>query len=242
MIQRAFNQTEITQVYEYLTEMGCVLRADNDTVYLGLPKNLPGGLRLKANDLCKQYKPGLLALLQGQRVNGFAESIEKADNPIAQLFLDAVYQKAFYNFDWCKRTKSGNTISQKSGSDVVIWTTANRFYTADEKIRDRSDFSDIALEYISNNRKNTPGWMDKDLGIDYLVYAFVPVRRAYLFPWQQLKAAWSKNKTNWLRLAHEKQDGFMVVSSPNPTYNTLSCAVPTELLIAEVQKTLTIQL
>lgn len=242
-MQSTFNRTEISQAFERITLLGCHLRVEGDTVLLTPPKGLTVIEMEEIKGLCQRYKPGLLALLQGRRVNGFTESIEKSDSPTAHAFLEAVYRKAFYNFDGVLRSKSGSTGAQKLGADVVIWTTAGRSYTADEKIRpSRHDYKDIALEYTSSDKRDTPGWIEKDLGIDYLVYAFVPIRRAYLFPWQQLKAAWNKNKVNWLKLANEKRDGFMVVSSPNPTYNTLSCAVPTELLIAEVQKTLTVQL
>jgi hypothetical protein len=240
MIQGTFNQTEINQALSRIIDLGCDVWIEGTRLRLRGGKNGPEWEEAKG--LFRKYHAGLVALLQGQRVNGFAESLEKGNNPIAHTFLDAVYRKAFYNFDQLIRTKNGDTVSQKAGSDVVIWTTANRAYTADEKIRDRADYSDIALEYISNDRVKTPGWMEKDLSIDYLVYAFVPVRRAYLFPWQQLKMAWEKNKANWLLLANDRRDGFTVVSAPNPTYRTLSCAIPTDLLIEKVKESIVIQL
>lgn len=230
-MQQSYLPQNIQEVYQNLTEAGVRLRVDGDTLQAS-PKEK---INTEARKLIQKYKPGLMALLNGQKVNDFQDSLEKGGNKIHRPFLEAVYKRAFYNFDWCQWSKSGNTAAQKAGCDVIIYLTNDRVVRVDEKLRYREIYTDIALEHISNNRYHTPGWMEKDLGIDYLNYAFVGIKRAYLFPWQQLKQVWINNKENWLALAKERQQGFDIVRAPNDSYFTLSCAVPTDLLIEKVK-------
>lgn len=237
-MQRSYLPQNIQEVYQGLIDSGFELRVDGNTLRVKPPQE---GFTDDVRQIIKRYKPGLISLLNGQKVNDFQECLEKGSNPTHRPFLEAVYQKAFYNLDLCNWTQNGNTQAQKTGSDVVIYLTNDRVVRIDEKIRPTSNtYKDILLEFVSNDRYNTPGWIEKDLGIDYLCYAFFRLKRAYLFPWQQLKQVWIKNKSAWLDLAKNKQQGFVIVRAPNDTYHTLSCAVPTKLLIEKVKGALLI--
>lgn len=230
-MQQSYLPQNIQEVYQNLIEAGVRLRVDGDTLRAS-PKEK---ITIEVRKLIQKYKPGLMALLNGQRVNDFQNSLEKGNNEIHRPFLEAVYQRAFYNFDWCKWSKNGNTPAQKTGCDVVIYLTNDRVNRVDEKLRYRKVYTDIALEHVSNNCYQSPGWIEKDLGIDYLNYAFVEIKRAYLFPWQQLKQVWLNNREDWLMLAQKRQQGFEIVRAPNDSYFTLSCAVPTDLLIEKIK-------
>ena len=83
------------------------------------------------------------------------------------------------------------------------------------------------LEYVSNDQKNTPGWVEKDLFADYICYAFIPSGKAYLLPVIQLQAAWLKNKTEWL-------EKYGTKSADNKFYHTLNCPVPTDVLFSQI--------
>lgn len=240
-MQHSFLPQNVQDLYSYLIQRGISLRVEDkqgekQLIVKGLHKNP------EASPLIKKFKVGLIAVVEGRKLNDFQQSLEKGSNSLHYPFADAVYQHVFYNFDFCKRSQSGDTPAQKTGADVIVYLTSDRVVRIDEKFRYREDFSDIALEYISSTNRGTPGWMEKDLGIDYLNYAFVTIKRAYLFPWQQLKIVWDKHKKDWLSLAHAKQNGFSIVSAPNDTYMTLSCAVPTDLLIEKVKGAMVYQL
>ena len=72
--------------------------------------------------------------------------------------------------------------------------------------------------------------MDKDLSIDYLAYAFMPNKTAYLFDWRILKRVWSYYKTIWL-------DQYFIAEAKNydnngnHIYTTKSVCVPLDVLI-----------
>jgi hypothetical protein len=233
-MQQSFLNQNIDKVYAFLCSKGLTFRVEGETLFV---RGLNGHKGVA--EIIDQYKPGLMALLKGQRVNNFRESLDKGSNSLHKPFLEAVYRKAFYNFDHCHWTRSGATRAQKNGSDVIVYLTSDQIIKIDEKIRGR-DFGDIALEHVSNDRTSSPGWMEKDLGIDYLNYAIVPLKRAYLLPWQQLKQVWIENKRQWLDLAKTEQDGFSIIRAPNETYITLSCAVPSDLLIEKIKDALVI--
>lgn len=235
MSQISYSPSEIDKVLKIIIDSGINLRVDKDTLFVS-PKPTS-----EIAKLIKKFKPGLIAILTGKSVNNWEESLEKGSNDKYFPFLDEVYKRAFYNFDFCKRSKNGNTPAQKTGADVIVYLTSDRVERIDEKFRYRKDWSDIALEYISNETRQTLGWMEKDLGIDYLCYAFVLIKRVYLFPWQQLKIVWNQNKIDWLKLAEQKKNGFSIVKAPNFSYYTLSCAIPTDLLIDKIKESIVIQ-
>ena len=55
------------------------------------------------------------------------------------------------------------------------------------------------LEYISNDKTGSLGWVEKSLKCDYIAYAFMPSGIAFLLPVNQLQTAWLKNKIVWLQ-------------------------------------------
>ncbi len=233
------SNNDIRKIREELLELGIEL-------YIGTS----GGLmitkpELNTSEIKKKYGPHgerLLSLLKGEKskennVNTFKSSLAKGNNAAHRPFLEAVYKKVFPDYDNCVITRSGNTIAQRNGVDIVIYTTSDTIYKIDEKLRYKC-YDDIALEFISNDVTRSPGWMEKDLKIDYINYVFTPRKQSYMFPWQQLKIVWDKNKANWIELAGSEEQGFFIARAPNPTYDTLSCAIPTDLLVNLVKETI----
>lgn len=116
------------------------------------------------------------------------------------------------------RGKQNACASQYNGVDRIIYLENGKTLTIDEKIRSKN-YDDILLEFISNDKKNTPGWMEKDLAIDYLAYAFLPSKTAYLFDWRMLKLAWASYKQAW-------KDNYKIAKAENEHYFTHSVCVP----------------
>jgi hypothetical protein len=151
-------------------------------------------------------------------------STSQADDPLWQ----ALYRKAFPGFESMQLITDIH--EQKRGRDRVIRLTSGHTYYVEEKKR-RKSWGDILLEYISVDSKNIPGWICKDLDIDYLAYAFMDNRIAYLFPWPILKRAWKHYGTSWIEQANAHKDGFDIVIADNMTYKTHSVAVPIKTLL-----------
>ena len=166
-------------------------------------------------------------------VHDFVEQLVFSEKSSDELFWSAVYQKAFPNMVNFMLA-SGDTVSQRMGIDRVILLANGQVIKIDEKKR-REDRDDILLEYISVDTTNAPGWIEKDLAIDYLAYAFMPSKRVYLFPWPMLRRAWMQYKPVWL-------SQYKIPPAQNNGYKTLSVAIPIKELRSAVSRASFIQL
>lgn len=166
-------------------------------------------------------------------IHDFRERLAYSEAASDELFWDAIYRKAFPNMV-SHMTASGNTQSQRMGIDRVILLANGKTLFIDEKKRER-EYSDILLEYVSVSTTGAPGWIEKDLSIDYLAYAFMPTKRVYLYPWEMLRRAWTNYSQTW-------RDEYQIVEAKNVGYSTFSVAVPIPVLNKAVSTACIIQL
>lgn len=115
--------------------------------------------------------------------------------------------------------------AQRGGIDRVVVLASGKTLTVDEKVRDK-DWNDFLWEYLSDRDRGIPGWCDKDLACDYIAYAFVPSKRCFLLPAQQLRRAWAENGVAWITYANRGETGYRIVDANNGRYFTRSVAVP----------------
>ena len=166
-------------------------------------------------------------------VHDFNERLRFSEQAGHEDFWESVYRKAFPNMV-NHMPCPGDTASQRMGIDRVLLLANGQTIRIDEKKRER-EYNDILLEYISVDTNNTPGWIEKDLAIDYLAYAFIQSKRCYLFPWHILRKAWIENKTRWMQ-------AYKHVVAKNSTYKTLSLAIPINTLFCAVNRAMRIDL
>lgn len=183
-------------------------------------------------------------------IHDFNEQLAYSERSSCEPFWDAVYRKAFPNLV-NHMVCSGNTQGQRMGVDRMIYLSNNLTIAVDEKKR-RIDYGDVILEYISVDKTNAPGWIEKDLAIDYLAYAIMTTKQCYLFPFQLLRRVWCHFGKEWIDLAEQnekaleekksgnpqfrsyKNTGFRKVEAKNKGYSTWSIAVPAMLLRKKV--------
>jgi hypothetical protein len=168
-------------------------------------------------------QPGVAVHEFSAKLNGSHEHKE---------FWRSFYRQMFPEMVGCV-FNDGDNASQRMGVDAVLVMANGQSIKIDEKGRDK-DYNDIALEYVSNDRTNAPGWMEKDLSIDYLAYAIYPAGRAHLFPWQMLRLAWKRKRDEWIQ-------AFPPIVSRNPGYNTISVGVPVREIWAEIYRCSTVK-
>ncbi len=144
-------------------------------------------------------------------------------------FWEAVYRKAFVGF---KRMEQID--GDRDGTDRIVHLDNGDGIRVDEKKREKV-YQDIILEHISNTVSETPGWIEKDLTIDYLAYAFMPIKRVYLFPWLMLRRAWDHYGEEW-------KATYRMIRAKNKGYWTFSVAVPIDVLTKAVVNAAIIQL
>lgn len=166
-------------------------------------------------------------------IHSFEESLAWGEEASAEPFWDAVYRKAFPDLVTISRNAANNS-AQRLGIDRWIHLSSGKTLTVDEKRR-KLDRQDILLEYLSNDRTNAPGWIEKDLQIDFLAYAFVESGRCYLFCWPMLRRTWIAFKEEWLHRAYAEDPGFRLIEARNRGYTTKSIAVPTTVLLSAVK-------
>lgn len=163
----------------------------------------------------------------------FHERLAFSEAASEEPFWDAVYRKAFPNLV-NHMPCPGDFASQRMGVDRVLFLANGRTLYIDEKKREKW-YPDILLEYISADTSGTPGWIEKDLAIDYLAYAFMPIQRVYLYPWPLLRRAWLHFRDGWIAQ-------YRKVTADNGSYHTISVAVPIDVVRSAVAKALIVDL
>ena len=138
---------------------------------------------------------------------------------------------------WCHPCSgdSGKTQGQHLGIDRVIQLGSGKTLYIDEKKRDK-DYKDFFLEYESiGPHYYAKGWIEKDLFIDYLAYAFFPSRQCYLLPWLMLKTAWLIHGSGWKKR-------YPVRTGENASYGTYGVCVPIPVVLNAIKGMMFVQL
>lgn len=166
-------------------------------------------------------------------VHSFSRALrESHEQGLDDAFWAAVYRQAFPGYQGMAYLRDSGP-AQRSGVDRHISLANGRVIRVEEKVRNE-EYNDILLEYLSvykaqGHPDNAPGWIEKDLACDFLVYAFKHSRRVYLLPWPQLRLAWASHKADWVRK-------YKKVSAKNEGYNTISVAVPIDVVLASLSE------
>lgn len=160
-------------------------------------------------------------------VHDFQESLAQSHAASDLPFWEEAYKNAFPTFQTMVDHRKDGT-HQRAGVDRSVILESGRCIWVDEKIRGKNKstglvYDDIALEFVSNDRANAAGWVEKPLLCDYIAYAIAPLGKCYLLPVEQLQAAWAKNCDKW-------KQKYGVRRAPNKGYCTLFTAVPPSVL------------
>jgi len=175
------------------------------------------------------------------KINDFKKDLAYSCEKSSEVFWDSFYHKAFPDMLFAREVPD-NCQGQKFGIDRVVYLRSGKTIFIDEKKR-RKSYGDILLEYKSNsNAAVNNGWMNKDLLIDYIAYAFIPDKKVYLLDWCNLKRVWFENGSKWFKNALSGVDGFKHVKAQNASYKTLSIAVPIKILINKLMHPIIVDL
>lgn len=155
-------------------------------------------------------------------IHRFDESLARSHAQADAPWWLEVYRTAFPSLASAVCVRSDGW-AQRGGIDRVLTLGSGRTLTVDEKVRDK-DWPDILLEVWSDKERRSRGWIQKELAIDYLAYAFVPSRRCYLLPFQTLRRAWRQNAAEWW-------SKYTLVDAQNSGYVTQSVAIPIDVLM-----------
>lgn len=151
------------------------------------------------------------------------KSHSAADSPIWKECYEKFFPSMVAMTDHRK-----NGYWQHLGIDRSVILDTSKQIKIDEKARfpnpkTNKSYDDIALEYLSNDRMGTPGWVCKPLQCDYIAYAILQLGKCYLLPVQQLQSAWVIHGEEW-------KEQYYNIEAKNPNYSSWSVAVPPHIL------------
>lgn len=161
----------------------------------------------------------------------FKESLAMSHKAEDLPFWEETYRRAFPGMVAMVNHRP-NGWHQAAGIDRSIILENSKQILVDEKVRGKNRktgkvYTDIALEYLSNDRTSAPGWVCKSLQSDYIAYAIAPLGRCYFLPVLQLQAAWKKNGEKW-------KEQYGTRYAKNKGYNTWFCPVPPKVVFPAI--------
>jgi len=171
-------------------------------------------------------------------VHDFSESLAFSHAAADMPFWREVYEKAFPLMSAMVDHRQDGE-HQRAGIDRSIVLTNSKQILVDEKVRGRNRktgkvYEDIALEFLSDEQRNVPGWVCKPLRADYIAYAIAPLGRCFLLPVPQLQNAWGKFGQAW-------RVSCPTVRAKNNGWTTVSVGVPVPVLFKAIGETLRVR-
>lgn len=171
-------------------------------------------------------------------MNDFTECLEYSHSGSDLPFWREVYEKAFPGMAaMIDHRQDGE--HQRAGIDRSIIMPNSKQILVDEKLRRKNKktgqvYRDIALEYLSDESRRTPGWVCKPLRADFIAYAIAPIGQCYLLPVIQLQQAWRTHCELWVKT-------FPTIKAQNKSWMTVSVGVPVRDVFAAIGKALRIE-
>ncbi len=168
-------------------------------------------------------------------IYGFEKSQEYSNKVSLLPLWKEVYDGAFPGIERMEITPNGS-VANRSGIDRILHMGDGTTITIDEKARKKNEktgkvYDDIALEFISDEENDKPGWVVKPLKCDYIAYAILPLGICYVLPVIPLQQAWLKHGGDW----RDNYFVFSVVSKDGRrTWRSLNCAVPAKVVLRAV--------
>lgn len=155
-------------------------------------------------------------------IHDFDESLDLSNRRAQELWVLDMYRAAYPNVETLAYVRKDGW-AQRGGVDRVVTLSSGKTITHDEKFREKV-WNDFCLEYFSDLRQKTRGWVAKDLACDVIAYAFVPIKTAYFLPFQTLREAWRRNHESWV-------SEYPKIDAENKTWITRSVAVPIPVVL-----------
>jgi len=171
----------------------------------------------------------------------FTEDLKFSHNMSDLPVWEAIYRQAFPLFlSMVDYRHEGN--HQRRGIDRIIFMRNGKSVAVDEKVR-RKHYPiaeilggfDVALEFISVDTQNKPGWVcNPDIDADYIAYAIKPLGKGVLLPVLQLQSAWERNKETWLSEYRRGIADNRDRRTGRLMYRTHNCCVPVNVLMRAI--------
>ena len=161
-------------------------------------------------------------------IHHFSDSLKLSQSQIDAPWWAVIYKKAFPTMK-AMISIDQDRWSQRAGVDRIIILNSEKDLRIEEKVREK-DWNDILLEYLSDAERNIPGWIEKDLASDFIIFVFKETQRAFLLPFPLLRRCWKQHGKDWIQKAELEEEGYRKVIAENGKYRTVSVAVSWNVL------------
>lgn len=158
------------------------------------------------------------------RIHGFAERLAYSEQYGNDWWIP-IYRRAFPTLMSAVAVQADGW-AQRGGIDRLLTLACGRTFTVDEKIRSE-DWPDVLLERWSNEKTQSPGWVQKPLAADFIAYAYAPAATCVLLPVPALQRAWRQHGRQWIGLYGQR-------SALNERYTSVSVPVPRGVLMQAI--------
>ena len=170
-------------------------------------------------------------------LHDFQDDLAYSKEQTLQPWWTYVYRRFFVGYSHMT-DHSGDMEMQAKGIDRTVHLKNGRHFHIDEKVR-RKAYNDVLLEIWSKakteNTDAVPGWIQKNLHVDFIAYAFEPTNCCFLLPFPALRLAWMDNRKEWC-------ERFPLIRAENrdeetgDSWTTESVAVPLPVIFPALIK------
>jgi len=167
-----------------------------------------------------------------RQVNYFKNDLDWSQKNAGCPAWEGIYRQAFPNLRKIVDVSRDMQL-QRRGIDRLVYLKSNRTARGvDEKVRrkyyaidPRLGGYDVALEYVSVDTTQKPGWVVNPKDAGFIAYVVLPLGKGVFLPAPFLQWAWACNSDAWLRKYGSRP-------ARNDGYTTLICPVPVNALAA----------
>jgi len=125
----------------------------------------------------------------------FTADLERSHAITGAPFWEDLYRRFFPDLQGIHAHNEDGQ-GQRAGIDRTLVLSSGKTLWIDEKVRFQN-YPDIALEEWTDFDRGIPGWIQKRLLCDYILYTILPAGRAYLLPVLQTQEAWRRHGDEW---------------------------------------------
>jgi hypothetical protein len=143
-----------------------------------------------------------------------------------RLWWGECYRRAFGE-GFTMQTIEVDGWAQRGGVDRKLTLPCGRDICIDEKVRE-FEYGDVLLEFMSDEARKQPGWVNKSLIAEFIAYAVAPTGRCHLLPTLTLQRAWRHLGEGWKRR-------YGIIRVPNTSWVTLCVPVPTVVVLDAIR-------
>jgi len=168
--------------------------------------------------------------MRENETHDFRTDLVWANGPEATGSIDAWYRKREKTIVEINRYPK-DMERQLAGIDTELVFADGRIMKIEEKIR-RVFYFDVLLEYISNDRYGTVGYIEKPCMADNYAYGDIETGEYTLYPVKALQGVWRANKDTWLKCSGWRKESKN--EKNGRIYYSLGCAVPVDIIKSEI--------